>query len=79
MFITRMTIVNTVMCETRHSTADWDCFRTLDFAGDPEDSKSTSGGILYIFGSHTFVPHKLDVQETTFNLTQFDGIWDGFS
>ena len=27
-----------------------------DFAGDLEDSKSTSGGILYIFGSHTFVP-----------------------
>ena len=27
-----------------------------DFAGDLEDSKSTSGGILCIFGSHTFVP-----------------------
>ena len=27
-----------------------------DFAGDFEDSKSTSGGILCIFGSHTFVP-----------------------
>ena len=26
-----------------------------DFAGDLEDSKSTSGGILCIFGSHTFV------------------------
>ena len=26
------------------------------FAGDLEDSKSTSGGILFIFGSHTFVP-----------------------
>ena len=47
-----------------------DCFRTLtlreilktglfqdsDFAGDLEDSKSTSGGTLCIFGSHTFVP-----------------------
>ena len=27
-----------------------------DFAGDVEDSKSASGGILCIFGSHTFVP-----------------------
>ena len=27
-----------------------------DFAGDLEDSKSTSGGILFIFGSQTFVP-----------------------
>ena len=27
-----------------------------DFAGDLEDSKSTSGGTLCIFGSHTFVP-----------------------
>ena len=27
-----------------------------DFAGDLEDSKSTSGGIQCIFGSHTFVP-----------------------
>ena len=38
------------------SNADWDCFRTLIFAGDLEDSKSTSGGTLCIFGSHTFVP-----------------------
>ena len=43
------------MWETRHSTADWDCFRTLTFLGDIEDSKSTSDGILYIFGSLTFV------------------------
>ena len=27
-----------------------------DFAGDLEDSKSTSGGTLCVFGSHTFVP-----------------------
>ena len=31
-------------------------FQDTDFAGDLEDSKSTSGGILCIFGSHTFVP-----------------------
>ena len=27
-----------------------------DFAGDLDDSKSTSGGTLCVFGSHTFVP-----------------------
>ena len=31
-------------------------FQASDFAGDLEDSKSTSGGTLCIFGSHTFVP-----------------------
>ena len=38
-------------------------FQDSDFAGDPEDSKSTSGGIFHaffgksrVFGSHTFVP-----------------------
>ena len=28
----------------------------LTLPGDLEDSKSTSGGLLCIFGSHTFVP-----------------------
>ena len=31
-------------------------FQDSDFAGDIEDSKSTSGGTLCILGSHTFVP-----------------------
>ena len=31
-------------------------FQDSDFAGDLEDSKSTSGGTLCIFGSHTFFP-----------------------
>ena len=31
-------------------------FQDFDFAGDIEDSKATSGGVLCIFGSHTFVP-----------------------
>ena len=33
--------------------ADWDCFKTPFFAGDLEDSKSTSGGTLCIY---TYVP-----------------------
>ena len=31
-------------------------FQDSDFAGDLEDSKSTSGGTLCMFGSHRFVP-----------------------
>ena len=31
-------------------------FQDFDFAGDLEDSKSTSGGTLCFLGSHTFVP-----------------------
>ena len=31
-------------------------FQDSDFAGDLEGSKSTSGGTLCVFGSHTFVP-----------------------
>ena len=31
-------------------------FQDSHFAGDLEDSKSTSGGTLCIFGRHTFVP-----------------------
>ena len=31
-------------------------FQVTDFAGDLEDSKSTSGGTLCVFESHTFVP-----------------------
>ena len=32
------------------------CRLDSDFAGDLEESKSTSGGTLCIFGSQTFVP-----------------------
>ena len=31
-------------------------FQDSDFSGDLEDSKSTFGGTLCVFGSHTFVP-----------------------
>ena len=39
-------------------------FQDSDFAGDLEDSKSTSGGALCVFGSYIICPNKLDVQET---------------
>ena len=40
-------------------------FQDSDFAGDLEDSKSTSGGTLCIFGSHTFVPISLMCKKQT--------------
>ena len=47
---------NIVMWETQHNNAGLGLFQDSDFAGDLEDSKSTTGGVLCIFGSHTFVP-----------------------
>ena len=44
------------MWEILLSNADLGLFQDSDFAGDLDDSKSTSGGTLCIFGSHTFVP-----------------------
>ena len=47
---------NIIIWVILQNNADWDWFQDSDFAGDLEDSKSTSGGTLYVFGSHTFVP-----------------------
>ena len=44
------------MWETLPNKCRLGLFQNSDFAGDLEDSKSTSGGTLCIFGSHTFVP-----------------------
>ena len=46
---------NVVMWETRLSTVDRVYSKTQIFAGDLEDFKSSSGGVLCIFGSQTFV------------------------
>ena len=49
-------------------------FQDSDFAGDLEDSKSTSGGTSCIFGSHTFV--SISWQETNISFSQFNtGHW----
>ena len=48
-------------------------FQDSDLAGDFEDSKSTSGGILCIFGSRTICADMLDVQETDLSFTRFCG------
>ena len=46
---------NVVTWETRLSTVDRVYPKTQIFAGDLEDFKSSSGGVLCIFGSQTFV------------------------
>ena len=43
------------LCGKYCQTMQIGLFQDSDFAGDLEDSKSTSGGTLCIFGSHTFV------------------------
>ena len=48
-FITRVNTNNIVMWEILLNNADRDCFNL-------EDSTSTSGGLLCVFRSHTFVP-----------------------
>ena len=51
-----MNISSIVMWVILRNNADWDCFKTLTSQRDLEDSQSTSGGTLCVFGSHTFVP-----------------------
>ena len=45
-----------VMWETLPNSADWDCFKTPILQEILITQKSTSGGTLCAFGSHTFVP-----------------------
>ena len=49
-------------------------FQDSDFAGDLEDSKSTSGGTLCVFGSHTFVPISWMCKKTDISFSQFNRI-----
>ena len=53
---------NIVMWVILQNIAGWDCFKTpTDFARDLEDSKSTSGGTLCVFGSDTYIFPTSDV------------------
>ena len=49
-------------------------FQDSAFAGDLENSKSTSDGTLCVFGSHTFVPISWMCKKTNFSFTQFNRI-----
>ena len=54
-------------------------FQDSDFAGDLEDSKSTSGGLLCIFGSQTFVPISWSARNRLSVFRQFYRSWNHFS
>ena len=43
-------------CDYRQYCYVGGLFQDSDFAGDLQDSKSTSGGTLCVFGSHIFMP-----------------------
>ena len=68
---------NIVMWEIQHSNVDLDFFKTLIFAGDLEDSKSTSGAV-HFRESHVCA-NKLDVQEANFSFTKLYRSGDNFS
>ena len=68
-FITQMTIVNIVMWGNTAQHCRLGLFQESDFAGDLEDSKSTSGGVLCIFGSRTSVPVSWCVHETNISFS----------
>ena len=54
-------------------------FQDSDFAGDLEDSKTTSGGTLCIFGSHAFVRISwMCKKQTNFSFAQFNRIRNHF-
>ena len=51
-----MWIQTALLCGNTAKQCRLGLFQDSDFAGDLEDSKSTSSGTLCVFGSHTFVP-----------------------
>ena len=51
-----MWVKTVLLCGSTAKPCRLGLFQDSDFAGDLEDSKSTSGGTLCIFGCHTFVP-----------------------
>ena len=60
-----MTTNNIVMWLTLAKQCRLGLFQDSDFVGDLEDSKSTSGGTLCVFGSQTFVPIRLMCKKQT--------------
>ena len=57
----------------QHCRLGW--FQDSDFAGDHEDSTSTSGGELHLWLSH-ICTYQLDVQEVNISITLYYRIWN---
>ena len=60
-----MNTSNVVMCETQHNNAYQDCSKTLILQEALKTQKATPGGILCIFGCHTFVPRSWTCKKQT--------------
>ena len=69
-FITRTMSDSIVMCETRHSIADWVCFKTQTLLEILRTQSQLQEVSCVFSGSRTFCPNQLDVQETNFCLAQ---------
>ena len=81
LLLTFITYVNTnsiSMWEKLLTQCKLTLFPDSDFTGDLEDAKSTSGGTLCVFGSHTFVPMSSMCQETNFGFAHFNRIRNHF-
>ena len=67
-------------CHVRNTTQHCrlGLFQDSDFAGDHEDSKSTSEGILCIARKSNSCSHKLDVQEVNVSVSRFHRIGNYF-
>ena len=78
-FITEATTCNIVMWVARISIVDWVYSKNSDFAGDLEDSESTSEREFVNFWKPNIFPIiNLDVQETNVSIPQFYRIWNHF-
>ena len=75
-FIIQVNTNNIVMWGNTAKQCRLGLFQDSDFAGDLDDSKSTSGGTLCIFGSHTFVPISWMCKKTNISFSQFNRIWN---
>ena len=73
-----MTASNFVMWEIKLEDPKLGSFQDASFAGDLPDSKSKSGGLLCVFGSHTFVPNFVDVQDANRSFSQQCRVWNYF-
>ena len=65
---TLMTVTKEIESPNRKKTDE--IVQDVDVAGNLADSKSTSAGMLHIFGDHTFVPTCMGMQEADGSVKQ---------
>ena len=73
-FMSRVITANIVMWAMRLNIVDWGYCKIQTLQGDLEDSDSTSGLVLCIFGSRTFCTDQLDAQGANVSVSQLHRI-----